>query len=79
MTDEAVAVAAAAARVSRSDGHRGWRRVAALPFEPSRSYHATFGSTGNGPLLSVKGAPEVILPRCARWRGRHLGPAGRAG
>jgi calcium-translocating P-type ATPase len=77
MTDEAVVVAAAAARVSRSAGRTGWRRVAALPFEPSRSYHATFGSTRNGPLLSVKGAPEVILPRCARWRGRSLRPAER--
>lgn len=77
MTDEAVVVAAAAAQASRSDGHPGWRRVAALPFEPSRSYHATFGSTRNGPLLSVKGAPEVILPRCARWRGRSLRPAER--
>ena len=145
MTDEAVTAAAAAEQVSRSDGHHSWRRVAALPFEPSRSYHATLGSTGtagagtpgagtagagtagagtvgagtagagtagagtagagtatagtagagtagagtatagtasadgakgnavNGLLLSVKGAPEVILPRCVRWRGRALG------
>ena len=90
MTDEAVAAAAGAEQVSRSDGHPSWRRVAALPFEPSRSFHATLGSTGtasagtasagaakgkafNGPLLSVKGAPEVILPRCVRWRGRALG------
>ncbi len=144
MTDEAVTVAAGAEQVSRSEGHPSWRRIAALPFEPSRSYHATLGSTGtatagtatatvsagmvsagtaragtasagtvsagtvsagtvnagtasagtgsagtatagtasadgakgkasNGPLLSVKGAPEVILPRCVRWRGRALG------
>jgi magnesium-transporting ATPase (P-type) len=119
MTDGAVAAAAAREQVSRSDGYPRWRRTAALPFEPSRSYHATLGSTGsggagdgraadgsaadggagylragdgraadgsagkdsaardkagNGPLLSVKGAPEVILPRCVRWRGRPLGP-----
>jgi cation-transporting ATPase I len=73
MTDQAVATAAAAEQVTRSAGYPRWRRVAALPFEPSRSYHAALGSSSNGPLLSVKGAPEVILPRCARWRGRRLG------
>jgi cation-transporting P-type ATPase I len=77
MTDEAVATAAAGGQVTRADGYPGWRRVAALPFEPSRSYHASLGDIRNGTLLSVKGAPEVILPRCARWRGRSLNPAAR--
>lgn len=77
MTDAAVVTAAAAGQVTRPDGYPGWRRVAALPFEPSRSYHATLGRTRNGTLLSVKGAPEVILPRCASWRGRSLQPAAR--
>ena len=77
MTDAAVVTAAAAGQVTRSDGHPGWRRVAALPFEPSRSYHATLGITRKGTLLSVKGAPEVILPRCASWRGCSLHPAAR--
>jgi magnesium-transporting ATPase (P-type) len=74
MTDRAVTERAAAEQVTRTDGQPGWRRVDALPFEPSRSYHATLGKTANGLLLSVKGAPEVILPRCTRWRGRSLGP-----
>jgi cation-transporting P-type ATPase I len=74
MTDEAVISGAAAEQVIRSDGHPSWHLVDALPFEPSRSYHASLGSTANGMLLSVKGAPEVILPRCARWRGRSLVP-----
>lgn len=73
MTDEAVTGGAAAEQVTRSDGHPSWHLVDALPFEPSRSYHASLGATANGLLLSVKGAPEVILPRCARWRGRSLG------
>jgi cation-transporting P-type ATPase I len=77
MTDQAVASGAAAERVTRSDGYPGWRRADTLPFEPSRGYHATLGSTRGGPLLSVKGAPEVVLPRCARWRGRALGPRDR--
>jgi cation-transporting P-type ATPase I len=74
MTDQAVTSGAAAEQVTRSDGHPSWHSVDALPFEPSRSYHATLGSTANGLLLSVKGAPEVILPRCVRWRGRSLSP-----
>ncbi len=77
MTDRAVTERAAAEHVTRADGQPGWRRVTALPFEPSRSYHVTLGSTANGLLLSVKGAPEVILPRCARWQGRSLGPRDR--
>ncbi len=77
MTDQAVTSGAGAEQVTRSDGHPSWRRIDALPFEPSRSYHATLGSTTDGPLLSVKGAPEVILPRCARWQGRSLGPRDR--
>ncbi|GAA3790344.1 cation-translocating P-type ATPase [Amycolatopsis tucumanensis] len=35
-----------------------------LPFEPSRGYHATLTATPDGPLLSVKGAPEAVLARC---------------
>ncbi|GAA4832635.1 cation-translocating P-type ATPase [Saccharopolyspora rosea] len=35
-----------------------------LPFEPSRGFHAV----RSGNLLSVKGAPEVVLQRCRRWR-----------
>ncbi|WDZ86048.1 cation-translocating P-type ATPase [Micromonospora cathayae] len=46
----------------------GWRPVDALPFEPSRGYHATVGETTDGLLLSVKGAPETVLPRCATHR-----------
>ncbi|RRO20739.1 cation-translocating P-type ATPase [Saccharopolyspora rhizosphaerae] len=35
-----------------------------LPFEPSRGFHAV----RTDGLLSVKGAPEVVLGRCARWK-----------
>jgi cation-transporting P-type ATPase I len=72
MTDEAVTSFATAEAVTRSDGCGQWWQVDALPFEPSRAYHATLASTGDGPLLSVKGAPELILPLCTRWRGRSL-------
>jgi magnesium-transporting ATPase (P-type) len=56
--------------------------VGGLPFEPSRGYHATVGRTGGRLLLSVKGAPETVLPRCAARRtaagDEPLDEAGRA-
>lgn len=42
--------------------------VADLPFEPSRSYHAVRSIGPEGAMIHVKGAPEVVLDRCARWR-----------
>ncbi len=77
LTDQAVTDSARTRRVTRSAGQPGWQRVDALPFEPSRAFHATLAGTRRGPLLSVKGAPEVILPRCTRWRGGDLGPRER--
>jgi cation-transporting P-type ATPase I len=77
LTDQAVTDSASARQVTRSDGQPGWRLVDALPFEPSRAFHATLASTRQGPLLSVKGAPEVVVPRCTRWRGRSLGARDR--
>jgi magnesium-transporting ATPase (P-type) len=67
-TDRAVLEGARRARVGSANGARGWRRVASLPFEPSRGYHATIGASRGPLLLSVKGAPESILPRCGRRR-----------
>ncbi|GGM49510.1 haloacid dehalogenase [Longimycelium tulufanense] len=63
-TDRAVLEGAQRARVRPGTGVRGWRKVGAMPFEPSRGYHATAGRAGRKVLLSIKGAPEVILPRC---------------
>jgi magnesium-transporting ATPase (P-type) len=36
-----------------------------VPFEPSRGYHAVLGRSDHGVVLSVKGAPESVLPRCS--------------
>ncbi|MBV8931952.1 MAG: HAD-IC family P-type ATPase, partial [Kutzneria sp.] len=67
LTDRAVRAGADELGVS-SDHHAAhWRPTAVLPFESSRGYHATTGVTGDGSLLSVKGAPEIVLPRCDRW------------
>ncbi|GAA0408304.1 putative cation-transporting ATPase I [Acrocarpospora corrugata] len=62
-TDRAVVDGAARADVGTGD----WRLVDELPFEPGRGYHAALGQAPGGQLLSVKGAPEIVLERCARW------------
>ncbi|MGP3957986.1 HAD-IC family P-type ATPase [Nonomuraea sp. 3N208] len=67
-TDRAVVECARRARIRPGTGHRGWHKVLVLPFEPSRGFHATIGRSGKNILLSVKGAPEVVLSRCRRRR-----------
>src|SRR5262249_54549285 len=64
LTDRSVVDAATDLGVDRADDQPGWEPASALPFEPSRGYHATLARTGHGGLLSVKGAPETVLPRC---------------
>jgi len=67
-TDQAVVSGASSAGVPADHGAPDWKRVASLHFEPARGYHAVLGRGAAGPLLSVKGAPEVVLPRCTTWR-----------
>jgi cation-transporting P-type ATPase I len=67
-TDQVVVEGAAAVELGTELGARGWRKVASLPFAPSRGYHAVLGEAEARSLLSVKGAPEVVLPRCETWR-----------
>ncbi|MFJ8666413.1 HAD-IC family P-type ATPase [Streptomyces sp. NPDC093600] len=80
-TDHAIVEGARHANVTTRTGAARWRRTDALPFEPSRAYHATVGHTAGGVLLSVKGAPENVIGRCARRRLRQgaepLDDAGR--
>jgi cation-transporting P-type ATPase I len=45
-----------------------------VPFDPSRGYHASLGGDG---VLSVKGAPEIVLPRSTRHAGEPLDEAAR--
>jgi cation-transporting P-type ATPase I len=77
VTDQAIMDGATAQGLKRGDGHPGWRQIDSLPFEPNRAYHATLAETSQRPILSVKGAPEAILPRCTKWRGGALGSADR--
>ncbi|WP_243787822.1 cation-translocating P-type ATPase [Saccharopolyspora gloriosae] len=64
LTDRAVLAGALTAGIDPN----GREILADLPFEPSRSFHATRTRGGDDVALHVKGAPEVVLNRCTRWR-----------
>ncbi|MFF4485325.1 HAD-IC family P-type ATPase [Streptomyces sp. NPDC001544] len=49
-------------------GSDTWERLAELPFEPGRGYHAVLGRADAEARIVVKGAPEVVLARCDRIR-----------
>ncbi|MCU1353486.1 MAG: ctpI, partial [Acidimicrobiales bacterium] len=66
LTDRAVVEGASRAGVT-AENATGWRRLDELAFEPARGYHAVLGSDREVFVLSVKGAPEVVVPRCATW------------
>lgn len=67
LTDQAVLDGAAHADVAVDEEIHSWRRTGELPFEPGRGFHAVLGRNGRSSLLCVKGAPEVVLPRCDTW------------
>jgi cation-transporting ATPase I len=62
-TDEAI-LTAASSLGKQSDS--GWTVLAEVPFESSRGFAAVIGKVGTDsePTLMLKGAPEVVLPRC---------------
>jgi cation-transporting P-type ATPase I len=66
-TDRAIIRAAKKLGMDDSEGYASWERVEELPFEPARGYHAVLGRTPDGQILSVKGAPEIVLDRCVTW------------
>lgn len=72
LTDQAVVDGAHSLGLTESDGRPSWKRIAEIPFEPGRGYHAVLGEDDHGFLLSVKGAPEVILPLCSGSEGQKL-------
>ncbi len=69
-TDRAVLDGAEKEGVMAADGLGGWDALGELAFDPARGYHAVVGASPAGARVSVKGAPEVILPRCTSWIGR---------
>ncbi|WAJ45494.1 cation-translocating P-type ATPase [Mycobacterium sp. Aquia_216] len=63
-TDEAIITAAG---FLLTKNNSGWRLLAEVPFESSRGYAAAIGTLSadaDKPMLMLKGAPEVVLPRC---------------
>lgn len=69
-TDLAMVRASERLALGRDYDCSGWHRVQELPFEAGRAYHAVTGRSDQGLRMSVKGAPEVILPYCTRWERR---------
>jgi cation-transporting P-type ATPase I len=67
LTDRAVLAGADEAGVADDEELDSWTPEADLPFEPGRGYHAVLGRNGGSALLCVKGAPEIVLPRCDTW------------
>jgi cation-transporting P-type ATPase I len=65
-TDGAVAEATRAVGIRR-EGTGGFAPLDALPFDPERGYHAVLARTHRGPVIAVKGAPEVVVDRCSTW------------
>jgi calcium-translocating P-type ATPase len=70
--DVALLVAAGARGVSDEGG----TRVAEQPFDAATGFMATVHATAAGPVLSVKGAPEIVLARCRPGTERELLEAG---
>ncbi|MGQ4598982.1 HAD-IC family P-type ATPase [Nocardia sp. R6R-6] len=50
------------------DATRPWDPIEEIPFESNRGYAAVLGRTTHKLRLIVKGAPEVVLPRCTGVR-----------
>ncbi|HZQ80114.1 MAG TPA: HAD-IC family P-type ATPase [Acidimicrobiia bacterium] len=66
-TDAAVADAGLRAGIDARHGYDDWERIDEMPFEPGRGFHATLAQRAGELILSVKGAPEIVLPRCTHW------------
>ena len=66
-TDRAVIKGGRSLAVTPTHGEPSWEPVEEEPFEPGRGYHAVIGQSTRGRLLSVKGAPEVVLDECTTW------------
>ncbi|MEV6768808.1 cation-translocating P-type ATPase [Nocardia sp. NPDC051030] len=64
-TDRAVLDAADANLTT--DAHQ-WDPIDEVPFESNRGYAAALGNTRRRLRLFVKGAPEVVIQRCNRFR-----------
>jgi cation-transporting ATPase I len=65
-TDEAVLDAALEILGDRAD--EDWEELTEVPFQSQRKFSAALGRTPNKVRMVIKGAPEVLLPRCSHVR-----------
>jgi len=65
----ALVVLAGKDKVNTADAQQRLPRVAEVPFDSSHKFMATFHNDGKRIRLFVKGAPEVLLPRCSKILG----------
>ncbi|MFQ3622446.1 MAG: HAD-IC family P-type ATPase [Acetobacteraceae bacterium] len=64
-TDGAFLVAAAKAGLDADETRRRWSRIDSIPFDSDHKFMAVLAHDHQGHgLIAVKGAPEVLLPRC---------------
>jgi cation-transporting ATPase I len=79
-TDRAI-LDAAAQHLPAGLADEDWTELSELPFQSERGFSAALGRTTGKVRLVVKGAPEVLLPRCTHQRDdtgkRPLDGAGR--
>ncbi|MBA2665150.1 MAG: cation-translocating P-type ATPase [Bradymonadaceae bacterium] len=69
-TDRAIVDGSRSAGVEIDEGLGLWARCEELPFKSARGFHAVLGTTSDGMLVTIKGAPEEVIPRCStRMRG----------
>lgn len=68
-TDEAVGRAVLDRHPELGEALAGWTRAREMPFKSERGYHATLWQhEDETKRLCVKGAPEIILGLCNRWK-----------
>ncbi|GAC1478072.1 MAG: hypothetical protein NVS1B12_14130 [Acidimicrobiales bacterium] len=65
-TDASIVHAAEQAGIDERTDLAAWIRDEELPFEPGQAFHATVGRIGRRRIVSVKGAPEIMVGRCSR-------------
>lgn len=68
MTDRAIGNAVTQYAPQLVENIAAWHRVKELPFKSERGYHAALFQNGGKKRVCVKGAPEVVIERCNRWR-----------
>lgn len=80
-TEGALAALAAKGGVDLEGAALQFPRLAEIPFDSANKFMATFHHDGDRVVMFVKGAPDVLLARSARWLGeageQPLDEAGR--